>query len=215
MLKNREGFLKKFLAASTILLVFVFGSACTDRGLIPVTGIDPKAQPLLNTLTVIAGTVEAIGQTATAYSFTPTPSNTPPPPTKVPDPNVLRNLLSDTINGKLIAILGARITVVNVSYGPGGALIFTELYIEMSCESQNNSVCPSPQVVTAVIDSCKEKKKKVMENVPSTTELLVITIYDPGHSVQVVEADWSDVLAYINGDIPAEIFGKLIRYAQY
>ena len=207
--------MKRFLAVSTIFFVLGLGSACVDKGLIPVTGIDPKAQPLLNTLTVIAGTVESIGQTATAYSFTPTPSNTPLPPTKVPDPIELRNLLSNTIKDELIAILGAKITVVNVSYGPGGAQVFTELYIEMNCESQNNSVCPSPQVVIAVIDTCKEKKKKVIENVPSTTQVLVITIYDPGHSTQIVEANWADVLAYINNDIPAEVFSGLLRYVQY
>jgi hypothetical protein len=212
MLKNREAFLKRFLAISTILLVFYLGSACADENIIPVTGIDPTVQSLMNTLTVIASTVDAIGQTATAYSFTPTPSSTP---TKIPDSTALRNLLSDTINGKLIAVLGAKITVVNVSYGPGGAQVFTELYIEMNCESQNNSVCPSTQVVTAIIDSCKEKRKKVEENVPGTTQLLVITIYDPGHATQIVEADWPDVIAYIDGNIPAEIFSKLLRYTQY
>jgi len=204
--------LKKFLAISTILLVICLGSACTDNSMIPVTGNDPTMQPLMNTLTAIASTVEAIGQTATAHSFTPTPSSTP---TKVPDSTALRSLLSDTINGKLVAVLGTKITVVNVSYGPGGAKVFTELYIEMNCESQNNSVCPSPQVVTAVIDSCKENKKKVKGNVPTTTQLLVITIYDPGHATQVVEADWSDVTAYLDGDIPAEVFSQRLRYTQY
>ena len=207
--------MKKFLMVSIILLVFVFGSACADKSLIPITAIDPSALPLFETMTVMAGTVESIGQTVTVFAFTPTPSNTPVPPTKVPDPTELRNLLSDTINGKLIAILGARITVVNVSFGPRGAQVFTELYIEMNCESQNNSVCPSPQVVTAVIDTCKEKKKKVEENVPATTQLLVITIYDPGHPTQIVEADWAYVVAYINGDIPPDIFSKLIRYTSY
>ena len=204
--------MKKFLAISTILLVICLGSACTDNSMIPVTGNDPTMQPLMNTLTAIASTVEAIGQTATAHSFTPTPSSTP---TKVPDSTALRSLLSDTINGKLVAVLGTKITVVNVSYGPGGAKVFTELYIEMNCESQNNSVCPSPQVVTAVIDSCKENKKKVKGNVPTTTQLLVITIYDPGHATQVVEADWSDVTAYLDGDIPAEVFSQRLRYTQY
>jgi hypothetical protein len=213
MLKNREALMKRFLAISTILLVFYLASACTDDSIIPATGNDdPTMQPLMKTLTVIASTVEAIGQTATAYSFTPTPSSTP---TKIPDSTALRNLLSDTINGELIAVLGAKIAVVDVSYGPRGAQVFTELYIEMNCESQNHSVCPSPQVVTAVIDSCKENKKKVKANVPTTTQLLVITIYDPGHATQVVEADWPNVTAYLDGDIPAEIFSQRLRYTQY
>lgn len=147
--------MKKILAISTILLIFVFGSACADKSLIPVTSIDPKAVPLLNRITMLAATVEALGQTVTAIAFTPTPSHTPVPPTKVPDATEIRNLLNDTIKDELIAILGAKITVVNVSFGPVGAVELTELYIEMNCESQNNSICPSPQAVAIVVDTCK------------------------------------------------------------
>lgn len=209
--------MKKILTVSTILLIFGFGSACADKSLISVTSsdIDPRALLLLNTMTIMAGTVESLGQTVTAYAFTPTPSNTPEPPTKVPDATELRGLLSDTIKDELIATLGANISVVNVSFGPVGAQEFTELYIEIKCESQNNSSCPSSQAVAVVVDTCKDKKKKVIENIPNTTKLLVITIYDPGHSTQIVETDWSDVLAYMNGDIQPEIFIKLLRYVQY
>jgi len=203
--------LRKFLAISTIMLVFSLGSACSDKKLIPVTSIDTKALPYLYTLTVMASTAESIGQTVTAIAFTPTPTSTP---TRVPDPTELRNLLTNAINGKLIAVLGAKITVVKVSYGPGGAQVPTELYIEVNCESENLSVCPLAQVVTAVIDACKEKKKKVVENIPGATQLLVITIYDPGHATQIVQADWAHVLAYLNDEITAENFSQLIRYTQ-
>ena len=133
----------------------------------------------------------------------------------LPRAGVLQNLISATIKDQLITTLGAKITVVDVKFGPVGAQEFTNLYIEMNCISDNNGICPSNQVIVAVIDSFKEKKKKALENIPFTTQVLTITIYDPGHPTQVVEADWADVLAYINDDIPADIFSKLLRYTQY
>jgi len=161
---------------------------------------------------MLAATIESIEQTVTAIGFTPTPSVTP---TRVPDATELKNLLSDTIKDELIGILGAQISVMNVSYGPGGATGFTELYVEMSCVSEDNSVCPSAQVITAVVDTCKEKKKKVLENVPKSTRLLSITIYDPGHATMIVEADWPDVLLYLDGEIPPDVFIELLRYQPY
>jgi len=100
---------------------------------------------MLSRMTKLAATVESLSQTATAIAFTPTPSNTPEPQTKIPDATELRNLLNNTIKDELIAILGAKSSVMNVSYGPGGAQGFTDLYIEVSCVSKNNAVCPSPR----------------------------------------------------------------------
>lgn len=179
--------------------------------MIPVTG-NASAQPLLDTMTAIAITVEGIAGSATAYAATPTPT---PVPTATPSENEIKTLISNTIKDKLIASLGMKITVVDVKFGPVGAQKFTDLYIEMSCMSDNNNVCLSSQVVSAVVDSCKEKKKKFLENIPFETQMLIITIYDPGHATQVVEADWSDVLAYINGDMTAGSFSERIRYTQY
>jgi len=89
------------------------------------------------------------------------------------------------------------------------------LYVEMNCVSNGSNICPPSQVVSAVVDACKDKKKKFLANVPFDTERLIITIYDPGRATQVVEAKWSDVLAYINDDMTAEVFGRLIVYTQY
>ena len=204
--------MRKFSIVLVIFLLFAFLAACMDdEVIIPVTG-NSSAQPLLNTLTAIAKTVEGIAGSATAFAATYTPS---PIPTSTPSENEIKNLISNSIKDKLIASLGVKITVVDVKFGPVGAQKFTDLYIEMNCTSGNNNICPSSQVVSAVVDSCKEKKKKFLENVPFEIQVLIITISDPGHATQVVEADWSDVLAYINGDIPAEIFSKLIRSYQY
>lgn len=80
----------------------------------------------------------------------------------------------------------------------------------MSCVSDDNSVCPSAQVISAVVDTCK--KKKVLENVHGSTKLLSITIYDPGHATLVVEADWPDVLLYLDGEIPPDVFIKVLSW---
>jgi hypothetical protein len=69
-------------------------------------------------------------------------------------------------------------------------------------------------VIIAVVDAIKEKKKKILENIPSKTELLTITIFDPKTLPKVVEVKWLDVLAYIDGELPGEDFNKLIRYVQ-
>ncbi len=204
--------MKKYSVVMVLIILYVLLAACIDdTAMIPVTG-NPSAQPLLDTMTAIAKTVEGIAGSATAYAATPTPSLTPTP---TPDENEIKNLISDAIKDKLIASLGMKITVVDVKFGPVGAKKYTELYIEMNCVSDNNNICSSSQVVSAVVDSCKEKKKKFLENIPFETQVLIITIYDPGHATQVVEADWTDVLDYINGDMNAGVFSRLIRYTHY
>ncbi len=203
--------MKKCSVLSIIFILFAFLAACIDNEIIiPVTG-NSSAQPLLNTLTDIAKTVEVIAQTATAYSIPPTATNTP---TNTPDPDVVNKTISDSINSQLISTFGAKITVVDVKFGPIGAQEYTNLYIEMNCAGDNNVVCPTTQVIIAVMDACKEKKKKILENIPRTVQVLTITIFDPITVPKVVEVNWPDMLAYINGDVPGEDFSKLIRYVQ-
>jgi hypothetical protein len=205
--------MKKCLVVSIIFFLFAFLAACIDdKVLIPVTAPDPSVQPLLDTMTTIAKTVEVIAQTATAYSLSPTPTNTP---TNTPDSGALNKTISDSINNQLLSAFGAKITVVDVKFGPIGAQEYTNLYIEMNCASDNSTVCPTTQVIVAVMNAFKDKKKKIMENVPVKTQLLTITIYDPGHSTIVVEADWPDVLDYLNDKLPAENLSKRIRYTPY
>ena len=115
----------------------------------------------------------------------------------------------------MISTFGTKITVIDVKFGPIGAQKYTNLYIEINCVGENNTACPTAQVIIAVMDACKDKKKKIIENVPSTTQLLTITIFDPGHSTIVVEANWSDVLDYVNGKLPAENLNKRIIYTSY
>ena len=105
--------------------------------------------------------------------------------------------------------------MVDVKFGPVGAQKYTQLYVEMNCVSNGSNICPPSQVVSAVVDACKDKKKKFLANVPFDTEKLIITIYNPGHATQVVEAKWSDVRDYLNDDMTADVFGRLITYTQY
>ena len=204
--------MKKYLVVSTIFFLFTLLTACfDDKALIPVTA-NSSAQPLLETMTTIAKTVEVIAQTATAYSLSPTPTNTS---TNTPDPGALNKTISDSINSQLVSVFGAKITLKDVKFGPIGAQEYTNLYIEMNCAGDNNAVCPTTQVIIAVMNAFKDKKKKIMENVPGKTQVLTITIYDPGHSTIVVEADWSNVLDYINEKMSAEDLSKRIRYTPY
>ena len=203
--------MKKASALTIIFFSFVFLAACID-GTIPTQAtVDPSAQPLLETMAVIAKTVEGIAGSATAYSFTPTLTKTP---TITPDVGEVNKTIANSINNQLISTFGARITVVDVKFGPIGAQEFTNLYIEMNCIGDNNAVCPTTQVIIAVVDACKAKKKKVIENVPGTTQILTITVFDPITLPRVVEVNWPDVIAYINDDVTAEIFSRLVRYVQ-
>ena len=204
--------MKKCLIVLTIFLLFVFLAACNEKSPPVVVTVHPSAQPLLSTLAVIATTAESIGQTATAYAATLTPSNTP---TKIPDANVLKNQINEAIKDEPVASFGATITLADVKFGPIGAKEFTHLYIEMNCKADNNAVCPTTQVMIAVMKAFKDKKKKMLENIPGTTQALIITISDPGHPTIVVETDWSDVRDYVNGDLPAEKLSQRIRYTPY
>jgi hypothetical protein len=195
----------------TIFSFFASLTACIDDNvIIPNTG-NPSAQPLLETMTVIAKTVEGIAGSATAYSFTPTFTLTP---TNTPNAPEVNKTISNSINEQLISTFGAKITVGDVKFGPINAQEYTNLYIEINCTGNNNTACPTTYVIIAVVDACKDKKKKVLENIPSKTQLLTITIFDPITLPKVVEVNWSDVLAYINGDVPGEIFSRLVRYVQ-
>lgn len=202
----REAFMKKCLVVLIISLLFVFLVACNEKTPQVVGTLHPSAKPLLTTLAVMATTAESIGQLATAYAATPT---------KTPDANELKNLINNTIKDELITSFGAKITLADVKFGPIGAQEYTNLYIEMNCKADNSAVCPTTQVIIAVMNVFKDKKKKVLENVPGKTQMLTITIYDPGHSTIVADAEWSDVLDYINDKMPAENLSKRIRYTPY
>lgn len=202
---------KKTSVVLVIFLMVDFLAACNGEVPAVVVTMHPSAVPIVLTMTEIAKTVVVLEASATAYASTATPS---PAPTREPDESELKNLISEEIKDQLIATLGSKITVVDVKFGPVDSEQFTELYVEMNCISDNNNICPSPQVVIAVFDACKAKKKKVVENVPFSTQIMTITIYDPGHTTHIVEVNWSDVIAYMNDDVPAEVFGKLIRYIQ-
>ena len=203
--------MKKVLALSTIFFLFFFLEACISAETPVPPTVDPSAQPLLTTLAVIAKTVDGIAGSATAYSFTPTLI---PTPTVTPNVVEVNKTISDAINAQLIANFEAKITVEAVKFGPIGAQEFTNLYIEIKCEGGNNATCPTTHVIIAVVDAIKEKKKKILENIPSKTELLTITIFDPKTLPKVVEVKWLDVLAYIDGELPGENFNELIRYVQ-
>jgi len=204
--------MKKASALSIIFFLFVFLAACID-GTIPVQAtVHPSAQPLLDTMAVIAKTVEGIAGSATAYSFTPTLTYTP---TITPNVVEVNKIISNSINDQLISTFGAKITVEDVKFGPIGAQEFTNLYIEIKCAGDNNAACPTTHVIIAVVDACKERKKKILENIPSKTQVLTITIFDPITRPKVVEVNWSDVLAYINGDVSGEEFSTKIKYVQY
>jgi hypothetical protein len=203
--------MKKCSVVSIIFILFTLLTACIDdKVIIPVTG-NPSAQAVLNTMTDIAKTVEVLGRTATAYSFTPTLTKAP---TNTPDQDAVTKMISDSIDGQLISTFGARITVAEVKFGPIGAQEYTNLYIEINCTGDNNVVCPIPQVIIAVMDACKEKKKKVLENVPGTTQVMAITIFDPKTLPKVVEINWSDVRAYMDGNMTGDVLSRLIRYVQ-
>jgi hypothetical protein len=202
----------KASALSIIIFSFIFLVACAN-GTPPATAtVNPSAQPLMETIAVYAKTVEGIVGSATSYSFTPTLTYTP---TVTPDAPEVNKTISNSINNQLISTFGAKITVEDVKFGPIGAQEFTNLYIEIKCIGDNNATCPTTHVIVAVMDACKEKKKRILENVPGTTQVLTITIFDPVTRPKVVEVNWSDVLAYINGDVLGEDFSRRIRSVQY
>lgn len=203
--------MKKASALSIIFLLLVVLAACTDDRVKVEPTINPSAQPLLETIAVYAKTIEGIAGSATAYSFTPTLTYTP---TLTPNAPEVNKTISNSINDQLISTFGAKITVNDVKFGPIGAQEYTNLYIEINCVGDNNAACPTSYVIIAVIDACKQRKKKILEYIPSKTQLLTITIFDPITRPKVVEVSWSDVLAYIDGEILGQDLNQRIKYIQ-
>lgn len=205
--------MKKSSALSIISFSIIFLVACANATPPVTSTVNPSAQPLIETLVVYAKTVDGIAGSATAYSYTPTPTYTP---TVTPDLGVVNKQISDSINNQLISNFEANIRVRDVKFGPLGGQEFTYLYIEINCEGNNNTVCPKNQVIIAVVDACKEKKKKLLESIPQSTEMLTITIFDSRVSqLWIVDINWNDVLKYIDGKISSDEFINGIRSTQY
>lgn len=203
--------MKKCLVIFTIFILFSSLAGCIDSTILAPATVNPSAQPILETMAVIAKTVEGLAGSATAYAYTPTATKAP---TNTPDAQEVNKTIANSLKDQLISTFGAQITVENVKFGPIGAQEFTNLYIEVNCAGDHSTACPTSHVIIAIMEACKEKKKKLEENVPSTLQVLTITIFDPVNRPRVVEIDWSDVLAYINGDVSGDVFNQLIRYVQ-
>jgi hypothetical protein len=203
--------MKKCSVVSIIFILFALLTACIDdKVIVPVTG-NSSAQPILSTMTEIAKTVEVLGKTATAYAFTPTLTKAP---TNTPDQGAVNKMISDSIDSQLISTFGVSIKVAEVKFGPIGAQEYTNLYVEINCTGKNNVVCPITQVIIAVLDACKDKKKKILENIPGTLQLLTITIFDPQTPPKVVELNWSDVRDYMDDKVSGDVLNTRIRYVQ-
>jgi hypothetical protein len=203
--------MKKALVVSVMIFLYAFLAACMD-GTIDVTPtVNPTAQALMETIAIIEKTREGISASATAYSYTPTFTKAP---TNTPDKETVIKIISDSINNQLISTFGADIRVEDVDFGPLGAQELTYLYIEIYCAGDNNAACPTSHVIIAVVDACKERKKKVLDNISKSTNMLTITIFDPVAQPRVVEVNWSDVLDYINNDLTGDEFIARIKYVQ-
>ena len=64
-------------------------------------------------------------------------------------------------------------------FGPLETLEYTVIYIEMKRDGGTNYGCPASQEMSVIIDAFKDNKKKIKENVPETTQKLMITITNP------------------------------------
>lgn len=191
-----------------IFLSFIALTACIDPTFMS-SSVNPSAEPILRTMTAMAWTVEVLGKTATEMSYTATPS---PAPTSTPNLVVIENEIRASIQKNLVANVGASISLRSVKFLPEGSQAYTHFYIELDCSGANDAVCPKYQAVIAVIDVCKMKNDNFKSNIPPTLQTLVIRIYDPFAAPSLAEVNWSDVKAYVNGDIPPDIFARLIKY---
>ena len=126
--------------------------------------------------------------------------------------NEINKILTEAVQSNLVWVYGAKVTVISVGLIQKEAQEYTELDIVLNCESENNSICPSSQVASAVIETLKAQKKKVRENVPNNLGILMITVSDPGHPIQYFKVYWSDVRAYFDNNVAPDIFGRLITH---
>jgi len=146
----------------------------------------------------------AVAKTQTAAIWTPTIV-----PTHAPSESKIVEWINASLNAdSLEQTLDAKYEVVNASFPqPTGGSI-TLFRIDVRCECANNSQCCTPQRTFVVtMNAMQQSGKKIVEEAPSTVAQVKVVCFDHLTAVGAMNADWSNVKAYLLGNIDGFQFG--------
>ena len=181
------------------ILILIVGCTSSETPVsVVVITINPSAEPLLETMTVIARTVESIGQTATEYAATLTPTQTAsstPTPTKIPDPGKVKEILNKAIKNELRNAMDTDMQVDEVIFRPEEAPPFTELEIRMTCDHQGDQECDPIRVFVELVNACK-KKNDALDYISNAPQIMWVSITTENNRTWTAYANWVDVIAF-------------------
>lgn len=150
----------------------------------------------------------AVAQTQTATMVTPT--NTPtakPKESKIVDWMNEELLKTDALERSL----DATYYVGDVSFwASNGVSIIMRVDVHCEC-STNNGCCHPERTLIKAIESMRQQKDKIFNEVPGTVSELHIYCYDHLAQYGIMGASWSDVRNYLDNNINGYQFASRVR----
>jgi len=181
--------MKPFFVA-IIIFLFVSIRACG----VPDGQLDPSA-------------VTFVVQTQTAAMWTPTPIT--PSPTNVPKQAVIVDALNGAIRGAdpLMEALDAKFYVTDIGFDMNGnPPATTTLRFNMECEWVLERSCTVERAFVVLMHAFEREgvRNKVKEQIPVTIEIVRITAFDHMSPIGTILVQWTDVMAFANGNITGD-----------
>ena len=160
------------------------------------------------------GTAVALTQTATMW--TPTPIT--PSPTSSPNQAIIVDALNSALRGgdPLGEAIDAKFHVADVGFDSNGnPPTLITLRIRVECEWVIKSSCTAERAFVVLMHAFENKdvRKKVVEQLPTTIELIQIEAFDHMAQIGSLAIRWQDVLAYTKGEINGDqLAGRVIFF---
>ncbi len=152
--------------------------------------------------------------TATAMGTSP-----PPPATSTPvnSPSIIIPTLNQSIYGidSLAATIEAKYQVIDITFEPASKENNTNndafvMIIYIDCQGVYRSCCSPERTVGVLMHALKNQLNIESEYVPPTVQQLTIITLDHMRKTAKFHIKWSDVRAYIRGEITGDQLGARI-----
>lgn len=188
--------MKRFLVVIPICLFFILG-ACGA----PTNQWDPSV-----------GTFVAQTQTATMWTATPvTPS-----PTPIPNEAVIVTELNGVLRGAdpLGEALDAKFYVTDIGFDTNGNPPITNtIRIHVECEWVLKPSCTAERAFVVLLHAFEKDgvRKKIVEQIPSTIEIMRVRVFDHMVQIGMLEIPWQVLLEFANGDITGDQLAARVK----
>ena len=181
--------MKRFLVLIPIFLIIFIG-ACSAPG--------DQLDPRVSTFVV---------QTQTATMWTPTPIT--PTVTIEPKEAIIVDALNSVLRGAdpLEEVLDARFYVTDIGFDlNGNPPVTTTMRIHVECEWVVEHSCTTERAFVVLMHVFEREgvRKKIIEQIPTTIELISVMAFDHLSPIGTMEIRWQDILAFTNGEITGD-----------